>query len=219
MDGVGTRARLRVSGPDAGQKVDREYDKNAVAQRAGQRCTRRRLAARRADNPADRGRAPRRAWRPRLRPSGSHGCQGARATGALYLARAAAPAAQSRSDPLRSRAFSAICRRLPASTPRSTAVIAPSWTTTRSPTRFYAEGVRRYGFHGLSYEYICGPASSSGSRDRIRPRDCCSPGQRRLHVRACPADAASRARWASPRSTDCPWAPGRGRSIRASCFI
>ena len=24
------------------------------------------------------------------------------------------------------------------------------------PERFYSEGVRRYGFHGLSYEYIAG---------------------------------------------------------------
>ncbi len=24
------------------------------------------------------------------------------------------------------------------------------------PERFYAEGVRRYGFHGLSYEYVAG---------------------------------------------------------------
>src|SRR4029077_19171896 len=24
------------------------------------------------------------------------------------------------------------------------------------PQRFYAEGVRRYGFHGLSYEYVAG---------------------------------------------------------------
>ena len=36
------------------------------------------------------------------------------------------------------------------------------------PERFYAEGVRRYGFHGLSYEYIArrlreiGPTAAAG---------------------------------------------------------
>ena len=46
------------------------------------------------------------------------------------------------------------CRRLPASTRRFIAAIAPSRIIMRIPERFYAEGVRRYGFHGLSYEYI-----------------------------------------------------------------
>ena len=51
------------------------------------------------------------------------------------------------------------------------------------PERFYQEGVRRYGFHGLSYEYIAGrlpelaPDIAQGPRGRRPSR------QRRLHVR------------------------------------
>ena len=47
-----------------------------------------------------------------------------------------------------------ICRRSPVSTRRSIAATAPRPTTTPSPQRLYEEGVRRYGFHGLSYEYV-----------------------------------------------------------------
>ena len=48
------------------------------------------------------------------------------------------------------------CRRWRASTPRSIAAIPPWRTASPSPTRCISEGVRRYGFHGLSYEYIAG---------------------------------------------------------------
>ena len=34
------------------------------------------------------------------------------------------------------------------------------------PERFYAEGVRRYGFHGLSYEYIASACRRSRRRSR-----------------------------------------------------
>ena len=33
------------------------------------------------------------------------------------------------------------------------------------PERFYAEGVRRYGFHGLSYEYVAEPSAAGGARE------------------------------------------------------
>ena len=46
------------------------------------------------------------------------------------------------------------CRRLPASTPRFIAATSAVADHYAIPERFYAEGVRRYGFHGLSYEYI-----------------------------------------------------------------
>ena len=51
------------------------------------------------------------------------------------------------------------------------------------PERFYAEGVRRYGFHGLSYEYIAerlrqvAPDVAAGARDRG------ASGKRRFPVR------------------------------------
>ena len=60
--------------------------------------------------------------------------------------------------PIRShpRAHRRTCRRSPASIRRSIAATARSPIITRFPSSFYAEGVRRYGFHGLSYEYIAG---------------------------------------------------------------
>ena len=46
------------------------------------------------------------------------------------------------------------CRRSPASTPASTAASPPSPSWCRCRARSAARGVQRYGFHGLSYEYI-----------------------------------------------------------------
>ena len=46
------------------------------------------------------------------------------------------------------------CPRSRASTRRSTAPSRTSRSVSRLPPRFAAAGVRRYGFHGLSYEYI-----------------------------------------------------------------
>ena len=67
---------------------------------------------------------------------------------------AAAPAAQSCGDPRPARSCIPACRRWRASTPPSTA--ATRWWRSRFalPRGADAEGVRRYGFHGLSYEYI-----------------------------------------------------------------
>ena len=49
-----------------------------------------------------------------------------------------------------------ICRRSPASTPHFIAVTAAVADHYAIPEHFYREGVRRYGFHGLSYEFIAG---------------------------------------------------------------
>jgi acetate kinase len=76
------------------------------------------------------------------------------------------------------------------------------------------EGVRRYGFHGLSYEYIADRLPRGRARDRQGPRHRRASRQRRLDVRARRRAAASRARWASPRSTGCRWARGRASSTR-----
>jgi acetate kinase len=38
------------------------------------------------------------------------------------------------------------------------------------PERFYAEGVRRYGFHGLAYEYIASRIAASASAACTWPR-------------------------------------------------
>ena len=54
----------------------------------------------------------------------------------------------------------------------------------RDPGRALREGVRRYGFHGLSYEYIAERAArASHPRSAARPRGRRASGQRRQHVR------------------------------------
>ena len=84
-------------------------------------------------------------------------------------------------------------RRSPASTPRST-VPSRRWRR-RSPCRasLTAAGVRRYGFHGLSYEYIvsrlarnrpgpgAGPPGHRPSRQRRQPVRRRAGPQRRQH--------------------------------------
>ena len=67
-------------------------------------------------------------------------------------------------------------------------------------------GVRRYGFHGLSYEYIASVLPAVRRARGARQDRRAAPRQRREHVRARRRRAASRARWASPRSTACRWA-------------
>jgi acetate kinase len=62
------------------------------------------------------------------------------------------------------------------------------------PQAITSRGVRRYGFHGLSYEYIASRAAGRRRRRR-RPHRGGAPGQRRQHVRAAAA-AAWPARWA-----------------------
>jgi acetate kinase len=85
------------------------------------------------------------------------------------------------------------------------------------PERFYAEGVRRYGFHGLSYEFIASrlpqvaPEIASGQVIVAHlggGASMCAPR----------AVAASKAQWALRRSTGCRWAHDQARSIPASSF-
>ena len=83
-----------------------------------------------------------------------------------------------------SRPLSRSCRRSPASTRPSIAATMRSPTTTRSPIALYDEGVRRYGFHGLSYEFVAEQSAAGGARDRGRARDRRPSGQRRVDVRA-----------------------------------
>ena len=83
------------------------------------------------------------------------------------------------------------------------------------PRALYDEGIRRYGFHGLSYEYIAhrlpeiAPEIADG---RVIVAHLGSG----VSMCALPPAAASRARWASPRSTGCRWAPARASSTPAS---
>ena len=53
------------------------------------------------------------------------------------------------------------------------------------PETFYREGVRRYGFHGLSYEYVAGPPARGRPGDCRQTDHCCPSRQRCVDVRAC----------------------------------
>ena len=87
------------------------------------------------------------------------------------------------------------------------------------PDGLHRQGVRRYGFHGLSYEYI---AQSLPRRSRRRSPAAASSSRISAAARPCapsrPA-AASTPRWASPRWTACRWARARARSTPACCSI
>ena len=111
--------------------------------------------------PAGRRRPPGRAWRraPR-RPARVDDGAAARA-GRADAARAAAPAAQPGADPGARAGPRRTCRRSPASTPRSTAPCRAVAARFALPRELEREGVRRYGFHGLSYEYIAGGCARS----------------------------------------------------------
>jgi acetate kinase len=113
------------------------------------------------------GRGSLRAWRVRLVAIGHRVVHGGPDLAAPVLvdeavmerlarladARAAAPAEQPRADPP-SCEIDPGCRRWPASTPPSTAAMPARPTGMPCRRSFYDEGVRRYGFHGLSYEYV-----------------------------------------------------------------
>ena len=110
-------------------------------------------------------------------------------------------------------------RRSPASTPPSIAAIRSSPTPSPCRASYYDEGIRRYGFHGLSYEYIT-RAADPRSRRRSRARTSSSPISATAPRCARSRTAARSPRpWASPRSTACRWARAAASSTRASCSI
>ena len=131
--------------------------------------------------------------------------------GEAGAARAAAPAAQPGADPDAARARCRRCRRWPASTRRSTARSRGVAQMFALPARAATtRGVRRYGFHGLSYEYIAvvlpDVRPARGARqDRRRSTSATAPACAR-----CAAGRSVATRWASPRSTGCRWARARG---------
>ena len=69
------------------------------------------------------------------------------------------------------------------------------------PRRYYDQGVRRYGFHGLSYEYIASRLPEVAPVDRRRPGGRRPSGQRRERCARCKTAAALRAPWDSLRWT------------------
>ena len=156
IDGIGTRPRL--AGARAGRDrrwSTRRYRTRRGPRRSGGTRDGGRLAARDAsDIDADRGWPPRRAWRPGLRPADPGRRRRPRRTSSntFRSRRCISPTTWRRSARC-SRAVRT-CRRSRASTPHFIAVTARLPITMPLPEHFYAEGVRRYGFHGLSYEYI-----------------------------------------------------------------
>ena len=74
------------------------------------------------------------------------------------------------------RAATADLRRSPASTPPSTATI-PRWRDRYAiPDELYRAGVRRYGFHGLSYEYVAARPARSRRPSPTGGSWCCHLG-------------------------------------------
>ena len=112
------------------------------------------LARATGGTPACRRRTPGGAWRSRIHRTSAPDRRDCRAAGRVVPAGAAAPAPQSRgrSGPLRPAAR--ICRRWPASTRPSIARQPEVAQALRCRASITERGVRRYGFHGLSYEYI-----------------------------------------------------------------
>jgi acetate kinase len=86
------------------------------------------------------------------------------------------------------------------------------------PTELHDAGVRRYGFHGLSYEYIASEFPRFDAKRNWPRQSCCTPAT----GRACAPwtrDGASPPRWVSRRSTGCRWARGAARWTPASSCI
>ena len=75
------------------------------------------------------------------------------------------------------------CRRSRASTPASIAASRRSRRSCRCRARSVGGGVQRYGFHGLSYEYIASVLPEVAPEIAQRPRDRRASGQRREPLR------------------------------------
>ena len=94
-----------------------------------------------------------------------------------------------------------IFRRSPASTRRFIAasrIVAQAFAL---PRRLTEAGVRRYGFHGLSYEFLVSRLQRTRVRSSRRGRIVIAHLGNGASLCAVRTAAASPARWASPRST------------------
>ena len=148
--------------------------------------------------------------------AGARRRRGAGAPPDVRPARAAAPAAQPRADPrpARARPGAAAGGLLRHRVPPQLPAVAERFAL---PEELHEAGVRRYGFHGLSYEYVAAVLPRSTPRAARGRTVVHAPRQRRQHVRAARRARASRRRWASACSTGCAWGRAAARSIRASC--
>ena len=137
------------------------------------------------------------------------------ALAAVRPAGPAAPAAQPDADPRAARAQARAAaggllrHRVP---PRA----AASWRRrSRCRTRLHDEGVRRYGFHGLSYEYIAVAAAAASTRRRPAGGTVvvCHLGNGASMCALAQRPQRRQRRWASRPSTGCRWARVAARSI------
>jgi acetate kinase len=155
MDGIGTRPRLRAGGQDASSTVDREYDKNAVPSVPAALQTAGAWLREELDiHPTAVGHRVVHGGPDFDRPVIVDADVLARLERYVSLA----PLHQPHNlAPIRS-----ILARFPdlpqvacfdTAFHRGHTAVVDHYAI---PERFYAEGVRRYGFHGLSYEYIAG---------------------------------------------------------------
>ena len=83
------------------------------------------------------------------------------------------------------------------------------------PLELHEAGVRRYGFHGLSYEYIASQLPRINPQAAAGAPWCCTWATGPACVR-CRAGAAWPAPWDSRRLTACRWEPAAAPSTRAS---
>ena len=134
---------------------------------------------------ADRRRPPRRPWRPGLQRANDRGrrrvCRRLEhfvPLAPLHQPNNLAPIRAIRARRRRS------CRRSPASTRPFTGATPEVADRYAIPEELYREGVRRYGFHGLSYEYIAKSLPTACARTLPVGRVCRASRQWRLHVRA-----------------------------------
>ena len=205
MDGIGSRPRLRATRPDGEPLTDRAYPIEAVPDVPAAMPVAGAWLRERQNVNLDCGRSPRRSWRPGLctaRCWSISRCRGR--AGALCFAGAAASAAQSGADP------HALLDNFPTlpqvacfdtAFHRDHGALADHYAI---PHQLHAEGVRRYGFHGLSYEYIAKRLPQVAPDVAERPRDRRPSRQRRLDVRDEGWTQRREHAWASPRSTGLP---------------
>ena len=154
VDGIGTEPRLRARGPGRVELVDRRFDRKQIPDvPAALQASGAWLRQQYNIDPIAIGH--------RVVHGGSKfDCPvlvdaevlATPANSTFHSRHCISPTIWRRSD--RSSDVLRVCRRSPVSTPLFIAATARSPTITPCPERFYAEGVRRYGFHGLSYEYI-----------------------------------------------------------------
>ena len=87
------------------------------------------------------------------------------------------------------------------------------------PYSFYEEGIRRYGFHGLSYEYIASVLPRAGAAKSPMAALSSRISAMAARLAHCETGFRSRRQWGSLRSTGCRWAPVAANSTPASCCI